>query len=109
MAGHPVSARAAARRRALAVKARRQAAAAKREEKICELLARYFEATGRAEQYQAEAAGAVRDLQAVAGTSADVADLCGISISAVRALTATAQAAADDRPGEQDGPGQQPQ
>jgi hypothetical protein len=98
MPGQTTSARVAARRRALEVKARRQAAAAEREERICGLLTRYFEARDHAARHDHDAAVAVRELQQLLGTAAETAALCGITAAAVRAVTASPQTAAGTGP-----------
>jgi hypothetical protein len=96
MSGQTSSARVAARRRAREVSARRKAEAEAREERICALLARYFESAENAARYQARAAAAVGDLLQVAGTITDVAALCGISVSVVRNLASIAAAEEQD-------------
>jgi hypothetical protein len=104
------SARAAALRRAQEAKAARDAGRLRREQDIEAALADYFEATTRAGQVRAEAqrkadqllataeqaagaperaaAAAVRRLRDLTGTAAEVAGLCQITASEVRALLA---------------------
>jgi hypothetical protein len=111
------SRRAAALRRAQEAKAARDSAAALREQRIESALADYFEAVGRAEQIRADAQAkadsllgtaeqaasepqavardAVRRLRELTGSNAEVASLCGITVSSVREmLTQPAEPAA---------------
>jgi hypothetical protein len=102
------SIRAAAIRRAQEAKAQRDAERLAREREIEAALADYFEAIGRAAAIRADARrkadkivddaeaaakpseaagrGAVYRLRALTGSHADVAELCGLAVSAVRAL-----------------------
>jgi len=104
------SARAAALRRAQQAKAARDAARLSREHDIEAALADYFEATGQAEHIHADARRkadrlltdaeaaaqaprqaarrAVRRLRDLLGSAAEVASLCGITASDVRAMLA---------------------
>ncbi|MGA2830220.1 MAG: hypothetical protein ABSF03_29400 [Streptosporangiaceae bacterium] len=107
MARRGASARAAALRRAQQAKAARDAVRLRREKDIEAALADYFEATERAERIRADARrkadrlladaeqaadapwqtarAAVHRLRALVGTATEVASLCGISVSEVRA------------------------
>jgi hypothetical protein len=104
------SARAAALRRAQQAKAARDAERLRREQEIEAALTDYFEATEQASRIRAEArrkadqlladaeraahapgqaaAAAVRRLRDLVGAAAEVAALCGITASAVRAMLA---------------------
>jgi len=110
MARRGSSARAAALRRAQQAKAARDAARLSREKDIEAALADYFEATGQAERIQAEAQrkadrlladaaaaaqapqqaarAAIRRLRALLDSAAEVASLCGLTVTEVRALLA---------------------
>ena len=124
MARRGASIRAAAIRRAQQAKAQRDAERLSREKEIETALADYFEATGRAAAIRAEAcrradktladaeatagpadaAGreAVCRLRALTGSNADVAELCGLTMAAVRALLRedAAHPGASDKPGQ---------
>jgi hypothetical protein len=111
MARRGSSARAAALRRAQEAKAARDAARLSHERDIEAALADYFEAVHRAEQIHTEArhrsdriladaersaqaprqaaASAARRLRELLGNTTEVASLCGITPSEVRALLAT--------------------
>ena len=110
MARRGSSARAAALRRAQQAKADRDAARLSREKDIEAALADYFEAIGRAEQLRREARrkadrllataelaaraplqaarAAVYRLRELLGSATEVASLCGLTASEVRALLA---------------------
>lgn len=97
-------------RQAQEAKARRDAERLRRERRIEAALADFYEATGTAEQIRAAAqrkaarvveegetaaresdaaaCKAVRELRALVETNAEVADLCGVAASAVRAMLA---------------------
>jgi predicted transcriptional regulator len=100
--------RAAALRQARVAKAARDAERLAREQRIEQALTDFYEATGiaeqiradahhrankvlteadaRAQQADADARGAVRTLRQLGQTNADIAELCGITVAAVRAM-----------------------
>lgn len=108
------SARAAALRQARQAKARRDAERLVREQRIEAALADYFESAGRAGQIRADgrqraekiiadaevsaaesdvaARRAVRALRDLGQTNAEVAELCGLSVTVVRAMASAVDA-----------------
>ena len=87
MTERQATARMAARARAQQVKGRRRLDAIAREDRICAMLTRVYEAGENIARNQATRAGALRELHELVGNSAEVAELCGMTPRQIREAT----------------------
>jgi hypothetical protein len=87
MAERQVTARMAARARAQQIKGQRRLDAIAREDRICALLTRVYEAGENIARNQAMRASALGELHELIGNSAEVAELCGLTTREIRAAT----------------------
>lgn len=87
MTERQVTARMAARARAQQVKGKRRLDAIAREDRICALLTRVYEAGENIARNQAMRADALRELHELIGSGAEVAQLCGMTTRDIRAAT----------------------
>lgn len=85
MTERQVTARMAARARAQQVKGKRRLDAIAREDRICALLTRLYEAGENIARNQVMRADALRELHELIGSSAEIAQLCGMTTREIRA------------------------